>query len=60
MPPYLMDSVAIDLFAMPEVKHEVQVYEYMALCVDLQIGCIMSTPHRHKRLTAATVLKAKY
>ena len=60
VPPYLMDSVAIDLFAMPEVKHEGQVYDYMALCVDRQSGWIMATPHRYKGLTAATVAKAMY
>ena len=60
VPPYLMDSVAVDLFAMPEVTHEGQVYDYMALCVDRQSGWIVATPHRFKGLTAEKVAKAMY
>ena len=38
VPPYLMDSVAVDLFAMPEVTFEGTVYVTMQLCVDRQSG----------------------
>jgi hypothetical protein len=60
VPPYLMDSVAVDLFMMPEVKHEGHVYDCMVLCVDRQSGWMVATPHRYKGLTAEKVAKTMY
>ena len=60
IPPYLMDSVAVDLFAMPEVTFEGKVYDTMALAVDRESGWIVATPHRNKGLTAEKVAKTMY
>jgi hypothetical protein len=47
-----MDSVAIDLFAMPEIKSEGKPYDTMAVCVDRESGWMVATPHLNKGLTA--------
>jgi len=60
VPPYLMDSVAVDLFAMPSVEFEGQTFDYMAVCVDRQSGWMVATPHLGKGLTAEKVAKAMY
>jgi len=60
VPPYLMDSVAVDLFAMPAVQFEGRNYDYMAVCVDRQSGWMVVTPHQGKGLTADKVAKAMY
>ena len=60
MPPFLMDSVAVDLFAMPSVTHEGHEYDYMAVCVDRQSGWMVATPHSGKGLTADKVATAMY
>ena len=44
IPPYLMDSVAVDLFAQPEVTFGGQKFDIMALCVDRESGSIVATP----------------
>lgn len=60
IPPYLMDSVSVDLFAMPEVQHEGKPFDTLALCVDRESGWIVATPHLNKGLTAEKVGKAMY
>ena len=52
-----MDSVAVDLFAMPEVTFQGKVYDTMALAVDRESGWIVATPHLNKGLTADKVAK---
>ena len=60
IPPYLMDSVSIDLFAMPEVTHDGVPYDTMALVVDRESGWMVATPHTNKGLTAEKVAKTMY
>ena len=55
--PFLMDSVALDLFALPEVTVGGQRYDTVALCVDRQSGWMVVTPHLYKGLTAEKVAK---
>ena len=42
VPPHLMDSVTIDLFAMPEVTHEGKKFDTLAVCVDKLSGWLTS------------------
>jgi hypothetical protein len=60
VPPYIMASVAIDLFVMPEVDFEGQLYNVFAACVDRHSGWVVATAHHTRGLTAATVAKAMY
>ena len=60
IPPHLMDSVAIDLFAMPEVSFDGKMYDTMALVVDRESGWMVATPHLNKGLTAEKVSKVMY
>ena len=55
--PHLMDRVAVDLFALPEVKVNGQIFDTAALCVDRQSGWMIATPHLNKGLTAERVAK---
>ena len=55
-----MDSVSVDLFAMPEITFEGKPYDTMALVVDRESGWIVATPHLNKGLTADKVAKAVY
>ena len=58
IPPYLMHSVAVDLFHMPPVKWEGENYDIMAVCVDRLSGWIVAVPGQNKGLTGAKVAKA--
>jgi hypothetical protein len=60
VPPYIMDSVSVDLFALPEVTHQGKVYDTLALCVDRHSGWVVATCHQNKGLTAADVGRAMY
>jgi hypothetical protein len=61
VPPYLMDSVAVDLFAMPAVTHDGHTYDWMAVCVDRLSGWMVATPMEgSKGVTADKVAKAMY
>ena len=55
--PHLMDRVAVDLFALPAVTVNGQVFDTVALCVDRQSGWMVATPHLNKGLTAEKVAK---
>ena len=44
IPPFLMDSVSVDHFAMPEVTHEGVPYDSMQICVDRLSGWIVAVP----------------
>ena len=55
VPPHLMDSVSIDLFAMPEVSWRGSKYDTIALCVDRESGWIVATPHLDKGLTGRKI-----
>ena len=57
IPPYLMDSVSVDLFAMPEVTVGGKVYDTLVLCVDRESGWMVGTAHQNKGLTAQQVAK---
>jgi hypothetical protein len=60
IPPFIMASVAIDLFVMPEVHWEDKTYNVFAACVDRHSGWAVATPHHTRGLTAATVAKEMY
>ena len=60
IPPYLMDHVAIDCFAMPQVTFEGQTFDTMVVCVDRESGWIVATPHLDKGLTGEKVAKSMY
>ena len=53
--PYLMDSVSLDMFAMPEVTFEGQKYDYMCVCVDRESGWMIATPYLEKGFTAEKI-----
>jgi hypothetical protein len=53
-----MIHVAIDLFNMSSVKHEGNIYDTMAVCVDRHSGWIVAVPVQKKGLTGAKVAKA--
>ena len=52
-----MDSVAIDLFSLPEVTIKGQKFDTIALCVDRESGWMVATPHAAKGLTAEKVAR---
>ena len=58
IPPQIMIHVAIDLFNMPSNKHEGNIYDMMAVCVDRHSGWIVAVPVQNKGLTGAKVAKA--
>ena len=60
VPPYLMDSVTVDLFAMPEAVWQGNAYDTIALCVDRESGWIVATPHQDKGLTGRRVAEDMY
>ena len=60
IPPFIMDSVAVDLFAMPEVTHEGKKYDTMAVCVDRMSGWMVATPHQSKGITGEKVARGMY
>jgi hypothetical protein len=60
VPPYLMNSVAVDLVFMPETTFEGNTYDIMALCVDRESGWIVATPHLNKGLTGEKVAREMY
>ena len=53
-----MDSVAIDLFAMPAITHAGHTYDTMAVCVDRQSGWMVVTPYQDNGVTGEKVAKA--
>ena len=57
IPSKIMSSVPFDLFRMPEVTHEGERYDTMAVCVDRHSGWIVSIPCLNEGLTAAKVAK---
>ena len=52
-----MQSVTLDLFAMPALKHEGQTYDTMVVCVDRHSGWIVAEPCLGKGLTGQKVAK---
>lgn len=60
IPPYLMSSVAVDLFSMPEVTYELHKFDTIALCVDRLSGWITAVPCLNKGLTSEKVAKAMF
>ena len=59
-PSLLMDSVSLDMFAMPEVTFEGQKYDYMCVCVDRESGWMIATPYLEKGFTAEKLAKLMY
>ena len=57
IPPAPMSSVSIDLFKMPEVLHEGERYNMMAVCVDRHSGWVVAIPVLEKGLTGAKLAK---
>ena len=57
IPPYLMDSVTLDLFALPEVTVAGKVYDTLVLCVDRESGWMVGTPHQKLGLCGDQVAK---
>ena len=55
-----MDSVSIDLFMMPDVEHDGNPYNCMALVVDRESGWMVASPHTYKGLTADEILTTMY
>jgi len=60
IPPYLMASVSVDLFSLPEVRHEGKRYDTIGVCVDRQSGWIIAAPFLNKGLTSERVAKEMY
>ena len=60
IPPYIMTSVAIDIFRMPEIEHDGKMYNCFACCVDRLSGWMVTTPHHLRGLKASDVAKAMY
>ena len=60
IPPYLMSSVAVDLFSMPEVTYEQHKFDTIALCVDRLSGWITAVPCLNKGLTSEKVAKTMF
>ena len=52
-----MESVAIDKFAMPPVRHGTQVYDCVILCVDRHSSYLVAVPAKDKGLTAEAVAR---
>ena len=50
-----MESVAIEKFAMPPVRHGKNVYDCVILCMDRHSGFLVAVPARDKALTAEVV-----
>ena len=55
--PFVMDSVAVDLFSMPAVEYEGNTYDTILVCVCQASGYILATPCLDKGLTAEKVCK---
>ena len=53
VPPRLMYSVCLDLFYLPPVEHEGEVFDTLAVCVDRHSGWIIGVPCLNKGLTGA-------
>ena len=60
IPSRIMSHVAVDLFMLPEVTVNGQIFDAMALCVDRTSGWIVATPHKNKGLTAEIVAKVMF
>jgi len=60
VPPYLMDSVSIDFFSLPEVRWEGKVYDTIGVCVDRESGWIVATPLNSVGLTAEKMARTMY
>ena len=60
VPPRIMSHVAVDLFSIPEVTVNGQIYDIMALCVYRTSGWIVATPHQNKGLTAEKIAKVMF
>ena len=59
IPPAIISSVALDMFDMPNARHDGQVYNYIALCVDRHSGWVVAVPCKKEKLTGAEVTKEK-
>ena len=57
IPPKINVSVALDLLNMPQYKHEGEMYDMMAVCVDRHSGWMVAIPTQNKGLTGAKVAK---
>ena len=60
IPPKLMDSVAVDIFAMPASTFEGTIYDCFVACVDRLSGWIITIPMTRKGLTAQAVAKQMF
>ena len=60
VPPYLMDSVAIDVFNMPEAQWEGSTLDCFVLCVDRLSGWMIALPEKRLGLDAKKVAKQMY
>jgi len=52
VPPHLMTSVAMDVFALPTAKWQGQTYDSLLLCVDRTSGWVIARPCQKLGLTA--------
>ena len=55
VPDVLKESLALNKFAMPPVRHCKEVYDCVILCVDRHRGYLVAFPALHKGLTAEAV-----
>ena len=60
VPPTLMDSVAVDVFNMPQVTFEGSTYDCFVACVDRMSGWIITIPAMRKGLQAKSIAKQMY
>ena len=60
VPPYLMDSVAVDVFTMPLVVHNGKQYDCFVACVDRMSGWIVTVAMQRKGLRADVVAKKMF
>ena len=60
VPPVLMDSVAVDVFNMPQVTFEGSTYDCFVACVDRMSGWIVTLPAMRKGLQAKYIAKQMF
>ena len=60
VPPTLMDSVAVDVFNMPQATFEGAIYDCYVACVDRMSGWIIAIPGMRKGLQAKSIAKQMF
>ena len=60
VPPVLMDSVAVDVFNMPQVSFEGATYDCYVACVDRMSGWIIAIPCMRKGLQAKNIARQMF